>query len=405
LCTKLKILILVLRKFKYIKPIESEKDMNEYRNIEILKGFTIFIILISNSIKYWIVFQDEILVTYLIGFPIMIFELFGSFLFIFINSFTVTFILEKKMGCVPEKNKRNKIIKQGIFLILLGLPFNIILNPLVIYPFNLWGWNILTFLGFSQIICYFAYKLVRWTRIIIGLALIFLTFGIRELLYIWRDVNSIAYILDFIIVSPYPNYSLLPYASICFFSTVFGELFYEAKLLDSKIAEINAITSILKYGIVLLIIGLLIPIAEFRPVITLEDYDPNKYPFIDILLILKSPFLVYIPNLPGFLLKGTPANLFFSMGIALLCMGLIFYSNYYKQNTTRISYYFTLLGKFSFTLLFIQFIFLYCFYHRLSLLILYPFVLIYLFLISMIIYLWEKYMKKFPYIDKIILKF
>jgi hypothetical protein len=375
--------------------------MNEFRNIEILKGFTIFIILLSNAIKYWFASENALLITYLIAFPIMIFESFGALLFIFLNSFTNSFILEKKMGCIPEKSNRNKVIKQGLFLIMLGIPFNIILNPSLVYPFNLWGWNILTFLGFSQIICYFAYKIVRWTRIIIGIALIFLTFGIRETLLFWRNLHPIADIINFIIVSPYPNYPLLPYASISFFSTVFGELMYEAKRLDSKIAEINAISSILKYGIVLLVIGLIIPIAEFQPIITLDNYDPNKYPFIDMLAIFKSSFLAYIPNLPGFLLKGTPANLFFSMGIALLCIGLIFYSNYYKQNTTRVSNFFTLFGKFSITLLFIQYIFLYSFYHIIPLLFLFPLMIIYILLVGTIINFWEKYMNKFPSIDKI----
>ena len=126
------------------------------------------------------------------------------------------------MGTYPEKTNRNKILKQALFLIFLGILYNILLNPNLTFPINLWGWNILVFLGFSQIICYLAYKLVRWARLVIGLSVIFLTPGIRELLFIAKDTNLVMKAFHFIIVSPFPNYSLLPFASISLFSTVFG---------------------------------------------------------------------------------------------------------------------------------------------------------------------------------------
>jgi len=162
-----------------------------------------------------LVFEDELKEIY--GFIIAILEVIGPSLYIFVLSFSISFTLNKKMGTYPEKTNRNKILKQALFLILLGSLYNIILNPNLKFPINLWGWNILVFLGFSQIICYLAYKLVRWARLVLGLSLIFLTSGIRELLFIEKGTNLIMEVLHFLVVSPFPNYSLLPFASTLFF--------------------------------------------------------------------------------------------------------------------------------------------------------------------------------------------
>ncbi|GAH87772.1 unnamed protein product, partial [marine sediment metagenome] len=120
------------------------------------------------------------------------------------------------------------------------------------FPQNLWGWNILFFLGFSQIICYYSYKLVRWARLLIGLTILFLTLGIREVLYFGKDINPVIAVIYFFVVSPFPNYSLLPYAAISFFSTVFGELIYESITMDSDVANMRSTLSVIKYGWVLL---------------------------------------------------------------------------------------------------------------------------------------------------------
>ena len=370
------------------------------RRIELLKGLAILFILISNGINYWL--NSQGILMEIVAYIIVILDLFGATFYIFLNLFNISFILEKKMGCIADKKKRNKIIKQGLFLILLGFPFNMIITPVKVFPFNLWGWNILTFLGFSQIICYLAYKMVRWTRIIIGLAIIFLTSGIREVLFYSKDFHIIFKVCYFIVVSPYPNYSLLPYAAFCFFATVFSEQIYEAKILESSIAEINAIKSVLKYGIVLLVVGLIIPFAEFNPIIT--ESSLNMYPFLDMPSILKSQFLVFIPNLLGFLLKGTPANIFFSMGIALLLIGCIYYVSYYKQLEGKISRSIILFGQNSLTILFLQFLVLSFFNHLIPLWLISFVIIIFLIGLGILVYLWVKFLFKFPTIDKLSVK-
>ena len=346
------------------------------------------IILISNSLNYWLVFGDELKDIY--GFIISILDVLGPSLYIFVLSFSISFTLNKKMGTYPEKANRNKILKQAFFLILLGSLYNIILNPNLLFPLNLWGWNILVFLGFSQILCYLAYKLVRWARLVIGLSVIFLTPGVRELLFFIKDTNSIIETIHFIIVSPYPNYSLLPFASISLFSTVFGELIFESISLNSNRANLHSTQSIIKYSLVLLVCGLFLPFIDIGPVVSSENFNPSMYPFLEAVPILRAHNILYIPGLPVFLLKGTPSNLFLLMGLALLIVAIFYYYLDVLHENGTLCRILNMYGRHSVTLFFFQYLFVLILYQKITMLWLFPFLILYLAILGVLIFLWQK---------------
>ena len=367
------------------------------KSIELIKGFSILIILISNAVNYWLVFGNESI--YILTLVLAFLNILGPTLYIFIVSFSISFTLNKKMGIIPEKPNRNLVLIQGFFLISLGIVFNLITNSSSFFPQNLWGWNILVFLGFSQLISYYIFKLVRWARFVIGLIIIFFTPGIRELLFIGKDLNPIVDILYFVVVSPIPSFSLLPYASISVFSTVFGEFIYESIELDSSTGNLHSTNSILKYGTILLICGLLLPIIDIGYIITVENYNPLIYPFIDAIPILKTHPPTFISGIPIFLYAGTPSNLFISMGISLLFIG----GNYYRKDILHKKKFklniISLFGKNSITLFFLQFIFLPIFYQKLPLLMFIPFLIAYIVLLGFLLYLWQKYVNSIPSFD------
>jgi len=358
------------------------------KSIESVKGFSILIILLSNSINYWLVFGDELKDIY--GLIIVILEVIGPSLYIFVVSFSISFTLNKKMGTYHEKKNRNKILKQALFLILLGSLYNIILNPSLAFPINLWGWNILVFLGFSQIICFLAYKLVRWARLVIGLNIIFLTYGIRELLFIGKDTNVIIEVIHFIVVSPFPNYSLLPFVSISFFSTVFGEFIFESVTLNSNKANLLSTESIIKYSLVLLICGLLLPFTDIGPIVGADNFNPSKYPFLEAVPILKAHNILYIPGLPLFLLKGTPSNLFFLMGLALLIIAIFYYYSDVLHKNGKILRILNIFGRHSITIFFVQFLFILILYQKTTLLLFFPFIILYIAILGVLFFLWQK---------------
>jgi len=371
--------------------------MVKLKSIELIKGLSILIILISNAINYWLVFDIESI--YILAFILAFLNILGPTLYIFTVSFSISFTLNKKMGRIPERINRNIVLTQGFFLISLGILFNLITNSSSDFPQNLWGWNILVFLGFSQFISYYIFKLVRWARFVIGLNIIFLTPGIREALFIGKDLNPIINIIYFVVVSPLPNFSLLPYASISIFSTVFGEFMYESITLNSSTANLRSTNLILKYGAVLLICGLLLPFIDVGFIITGENFDPLTYPFIDALPILKAFPTTFVSGIPIFLYAGTPSNIFVSMGVALLVIGRFYYRKDVLQKKNLKLNIISLFGKNSITLFFLQFIFLPLFYQKLPLLMFVPFLIAYIVLLGFLLYLWQKYGNSIPSFD------
>ncbi len=371
--------------------------MVKLKSIEIIKGLSILIILFSNAINYWLVFDVESI--YIITFLLTILSIFGPMLYIFTVSFSISFTLNKKMGRIPERNNRNIVLTQGFFLISLGILFNLITNSISHFPQNLWGWNILVFLGFSQFISYYIFKLVRWARFAIGLSIIIFTPGIREFLFIGKDLNPTLNIIYFIVVSPNPSFSLLPYASISVFSTVFGEFIYESITLNSSNANLHSTNSIFKYGSFLLVCGLLLPFIDVGFIITGENYDPLTYPFIDAIPLLEAYPTTFISGIPTILYTGTPSYIFVSMGVALLVIGRKYYrKDILHKNNLKINIV-SLFGKNSITLFFLQFIFLPLFYQKLPLLMFIPFLIAYIILLGFLLYLWQKYINSIPSFD------
>ena len=347
--------------------------------------------------NYWLIFGDELKITF--GLFITILDVIGPSIYIFVGSLSISFTLKKKIGTFPEKTNRNKILKQAIFLIFLGCLYNIIITFYFGFSVNFWGWNILVFLGFSQILCYLAYRLVRWARFVIGLSIIFLTSGFRELLFIAKDVNLIMKVIHFIIVSPFPKYCLLPFASISFFSAVFGEFMFESIDLNSNKASLHLTHSIMKYGLVLLMCGLLLPLIDFGLVVDAYNYDPSRYPFQEAIPILIAHDVSYIPGLPLFLLRGTPSNLFLLMGLALITISCFFYYsdvNHYNNKLFRVL---NLCGTHSITIFFVQFLFVLILFQNVELILYVPFIVLYFTILIGLFFLWKKNKKSILTID------
>jgi len=174
---------------------------------------------------------------------------------------------------------------------------------------------------------------------------------------------------------------------------------HESITLNSSIGNLRSKNSILKYGAVLLICGLLLPFIDVGFIITGENFDPLKYPFIDTLPILKAFPTTFVSGIPIFLYAGTPSNLFISMGVALLVIGRIYYRKDVLQKKNLKLNILSLFGENSITLFFLQFIFLPLFYQKLHLLMFVPFLIAYIVLLGFLLYLWQKYGNSVPSFD------
>jgi len=371
-------------------------------SIAFVKGIAICFILLKNTINYWLVYNFDL--RYLYGYFFISLEVLGGSLLIFIFSFSIIFDLKKKMGVIPEKSNRNKVLKNGFIFILFGIVYNLISIPTSNFLINLWRWNILIFIGAAQIISYYSFKLVRWTRLAIGVSIIFLTAGLTKILFLTKDLNPFFNILYQLFSSPLFNYPILPYVSICFFSSVFGEIIYEAKILELKEALLRGVSSIIKYSVLLISVGLILPLIQLSPFITAENFNPEEYPFLEGISILNNYSFLYIPGMPRFLLMGTPANIFFVVGVALLILGISSYIIDIKMIDNFIINTFRFYGEFSITLLNIQFIFLMLLYQKIFFIVYIPISIGYIIILGFVMYSWQKYGKTILTVEWIIRK-
>jgi len=374
---------------KDINKLETAREKGKYkriRSIDFVMGLAICLIILAHTSDAWLDSDWR----YAVGLVYSILDVFGSSLFIFLSALSVVFSMSTKAGMIPEKVIRNNIFTRGISIIALGVVYNLISVKNVPFPLNLWGWNIIMFIGFAQIITYYALKLSRGSRIAAGVSIIFLTSQIREFLYVGKDTNPVIWILHFIIVSPAPHNPFVPYVSLCFFSTIFGEMFFEAMLLETEEAYKDVFHRFIRYGFFSIILGFFLMLLSGNILVTPNEYDINEYPFIQLVPIMQDQNYVELPGMPLILLKGTAANSFYSLGVALMILGVSFYYIDIKRKDNRFIDMLIFYGRVSLSLFFISYIWLFLFYRQVNIIFFFFLWGGYLGLLGILMYIWNK---------------
>ena len=374
--------------FKIIGNGHKINNFPRINSIDFLKGVSICIIILINTAEMWMDNESR----HIYALIYVYFDVIGTSLFIFLYSISVIFLWKRKMGITPSKAIRNDILTRGFTFITLGLIYNIITTSIIqnmIFPYNIWGWNILIFIGFAQIISYYTLKLSRGTRWILGFLVFFASTPIRDLLIIFKYSFPIGTILHFIIISPNPQVTILPYIGLCFFSTIFGERILECLQLDAKKCNTDAFRAFIGFGAMFLAIGIYF---GFGPV-TSEILDPEDFPMVNLFPLLKgSPYFPF-SGIPGFFIRGTAPNLLYGLGVSLIILGVSFYFLDTLHIHNSIVRLFNVYGRGSLSLVFIHCIGLFFFYHQLNFIIFLVIYFIYVGLLGFLMYLWIKYAK------------
>ncbi len=182
-----------------------------------------------------------------------------------------------------------------------------------------------------------------------------------------------------------------------FFSTVFGEILFETLLLDSKNANYVAFRIFIKYGLLFAIIGVVLPFLGGRPFDTPSNLNSEEFPFLKLLSIMQNQHFVYIPAIPETFVRGTSSNVFFSVGIALLMIGVSFYYIDIKQRkkniTKSIVGVLIFYGRVSISVFIIHYIGLYLYYRSMNIIFFVIFWLVYISFLGFLMYAWNKYAK------------
>ncbi|UCD02364.1 MAG: DUF1624 domain-containing protein [Promethearchaeota archaeon] len=380
-------------------------------SIDYVKGFAIVWIILAHVGLSWL--DSDWIYVYGLVFAFM--DVLGPSLFVFLSALSVVFSYKRKIGKIPEKTIRNGIFTRGLIIIIIG----VILNPVsllteaevVPFPSNLWGWNILMFIGFSQIFSYYAIKLNKITRAVIGVIIIYMSPWIRDLLYVGKETgNVIITILHFIITSPLPQVPIFPFLAICFMSTIFGEFLYEAMIKATREAYYKLFRIFLIYGIIFVLVGIFIivprgadsltklPIWDFglTRVLPGSQSSPefivrSEYLHIDLLDIANQQTYYQFGAMPMFMIRGTAHNMFYNLGVAFLLIAICFYFIDIKKKSNDVIKLVLFYGKTSLSLFLIQYLFLPLYGGQFSIIFL-PIVWVgYCGFLGLLMYIWLKY--------------
>lgn len=383
--------------FNYLEELIPLEDIRDFESpkrigsIDFVKGFAIVFIILAHSAAIWLDSENY----YLYGLLFALLDFLGPSLFVFLSSLSVIFSIKNKQNSLPAKVIRMRIFSRGIIIILIATIYNItsliIERPDIPFPFNLWGWNILMFIGFSQIFSYYALKIPKLYRGIIGILIVLLSNPIRDLIFVpgLEGGNLLVITIHYIVIGPNPMVPLLPGLAICFISTIFGEYLYEAMNKGTHDAYVGLYRIFMVWSIILILIGIGLGFQLFTRDTILGGVF--EYPNIALLDIANRPINIEIPGMPEFLIRGRGPNIIYNLGAALLVISVSFYFIDIKKNYGNFVKMLVYYGKVSLSLFFIHQIFLGLFSRQFGITLFLINNLTYIGLMGFLMYIWMEY--------------
>jgi peptidoglycan/LPS O-acetylase OafA/YrhL len=379
--------------FDYLKQEIPMDELLDYaspkriRSIDFVKGFAIVLIMMAHISEAWL--DKDWIFVYAVLFCGL--DFLGPSLFIFLSALSVIFSIKNKEGVLPEKVIRNRVFSRAFTIMSLGIIMNLTgLNQAVYqppFPLNLWGWNILMFLGFSQIASYYALKLKKHYRAIIGLIIIAVSQPLREFLFLNKDSDMFIWALHFIITSPAPQLTLFPWLSICFISTIFGEYLYKAMIRGTEQDYIYLFRIFLFWGIIFVIAGVAFGLRLRNP----DNMEITEYVQLYLFEIMNQQNYFQFEGVPEFLIRGTSASMFYNLGAALLVISVSFYFIDLKKRDNRFVRMMIYYGKISLSLFLIHIIFASLFVRQLNIIFALIALFAYVAFMGFLMYIWNTY--------------
>jgi len=383
--------------FNYLQELIPLEDIRDFASpkrigsIDFVKGFAIVFIILAHSAAAWLNSENY----FLYGMLFALLDFLGPSLFVFLSALSVIFSIRNKQNILPSKVIRMRIFSRGIIIILIATIYNVTslsLGPYTVpFPLNLWGWNILMFIGFSQIFSYYALRLTKLYRAILGIIIVFSSNFIRDFLFVpgIEDDNFVVIFVHFLVIGPNPMVPLLPGLAICFISTIFGEYLYEAMNKGTHDAYVGLYRIFMIWSIVLILIGLGFGFQLYsRETIIGGVFE---YPHVALLDVANGQGFFVIPGMPEFLIRGRGPNLIYNLGAALLVISISFYfidiKKKYGNFVKMLVYY----GKVSLSLFFVHQIFLGLFSGQFGIALFLITNLCYIGLMGFCMYIWMEY--------------
>lgn len=366
--------------------LEDFFNSNKPRRIESLdvtRGLSMILIILLHYALPW--FHENSV--FIAGVGQLLLEFFGPSMFIILSTITVVFNIKRKQETSSKNAIKKNTFMRAFMIIVIGFIYSM-------FSLHIWTWNILIFIGFGQIFTFYALKLEKLPRIIIGILILITSEFIREFFWVTQNDNVLCYIMNLLLSSPSPDITILPWLAVCFIAPVFGEMLYELwkKGTDDSYREL--FKKFIMWGTILLFLGILFGLelkTSTDSILNTSVLYIEPYPYIELLNIWNMQGVAPVPAIPKFLITGTSANILFNLGMDLLTIALFFKIVDINKKKNLFLDMLKFYGSVSLTLFLIEYLFIPLYIRMLAV---FPFFLLvfqFIGFLGILMFIWSRY--------------
>ena len=296
--------------------------------IDNFRGYMILYMIFGHTNAYWLLTEFK----WFSGFEAIIMGFLSSNAFIFIAGISIGLAYRRqqiKIENDPEytaKHARINYMVKTLFLLVIALVTNLVGSFADINSFQLWIWYVLLTIAIARVVLYPLFHLSPGIRLAIGFSFFLITDPLRT--FLLESSQGLYYIF----YNPPDQNTPFPYFGFFLIGSVIGEWIYLRRISEksssksqNKLLKIVHPKNLLIIGFFLIIFGVLIGLTiNVGEVAQMQLYWINLSGFSS------------IDGLPFFLVRGTCAWSFYSIGVEFVALSLFLFLDDRRSKTLEI---------------------------------------------------------------------
>ena len=250
--------------------------MKRINSIDVLRGFSIWIMVYGHMLQFWIRPEDVWLKVWLYAFlqPV------GATGFLLISGLSATLSYKNNLQTkkVLMNTMRNIFLLRALFILIIGLFFN--LGVAMVFGdgniADFWSWNALQTIAISLLLLWPILKTSKIVRISIAIFVIILNQILLTMLSPYSGQPLISEVVYHILFNPIDQYAILNYYGIVVIGSVIGDFVFDLRNADDQkkkefLFTNRAIIYSCFIGIASLVFGILFLFPKFLDFNTLSS--------------------------------------------------------------------------------------------------------------------------------------
>jgi hypothetical protein len=202
--------------------------MQRIKSVDVLRGFSIWIMVYGHMLQFWIRPEDYWLKFWLYAFLAPI----GATGFLFISGVSATLAYRNNLQTqkVMIKTMRNTYLLRAIFILIIALFFN--LGVVLVFGgdfADVWSWNALQTIGISLLLAWPLLKTSKMVRLLVASSAIIFNQVLLITLTPYNGQFNVFGVAYHILFNPIDTYVILNYYGVLLIGSVMGDYIYDLK--------------------------------------------------------------------------------------------------------------------------------------------------------------------------------